>query len=501
MLKRQPGRLEICRRLADLALAVARPADALTALQEGRELRQSPEALVVLGQVHGALGQTAEARAAYEASRKLLPENPDAYGGLGRLFLDAGRHAEARQAFMAVTFWDPRRADAHVSHGLAALRAGSRDAAESAFQAALRVAPEHRPARLQLGLLAEAAGRPTDALRWLRAAAGEMSTVEARLALARVYTARGDRSAAFRERGLYFRERGLKARAAATYAAWIAAFPDDVEARMALSEVEAEMNHLPRALAVAEAGLKRLPREPALHERVAEGALATGRRERAAAACRSWLRLKPRAAGPCRMMGRLALAAGRETEAIRRLEEAAARAPDDAGVLRELGEALARLPSRADRERAAARLQRAVALAPGDASCRYAWALALQALGRMEEARSQLLRALDLDPRHLPALRRVVAIARSGGLDEPVVLWARLARREAARRQAEARLWQETWDRPKAPAGYLALARHLIQRGGLRPAQSQIEEALRLRRELPEAAALRDTVTRVLAVL
>jgi tetratricopeptide (TPR) repeat protein len=500
MLQHQPGRLEICRRIADLALAAARPAEAVAALQEGRNLWQSPEALIVLGRAHEALGQTEEARAAYEGSRKLQRETPEAYARLGRLLLAAGRHADARQAFAAVAFWDPRRVDAPYYLGLTALEAGSRAEAQSAFQAALRLAPGYPPALLQLGLLAEEAGRPTDAARWLQAAARDPATAEAHQALARLSEKRGDLAASYRERDLYFRARGLNARAAAIDAAWAAARPEDVAAPLALSEVEAEMNHRERALVVAEAALKRHPREPALQERFAALLLAAGKRARAEVVCRAWLRLQPQAARPRWMMGRVASAAGRGEEGLRWLEEAVTRAPGEALFHHELGEALARRPAPADRRRAAAQLARAAALAPKDAACRYAWALALQTLGRVDDARAQFLRTLDLDPRYLPTLHRVVSAARDTGRDDQVALWSRVARAVAARQQQNARLWQPTWDRPQDALAYVALARHLIDHGELRPARGQLEEALRLRPALPDAAALCDTVERVLAV-
>jgi tetratricopeptide (TPR) repeat protein len=501
MLRLQPGRLEVCRRLADLALATARPADALAILRESRDLERSPEALVVLGKTHAALGETAEARAAYERSRALMPENPDAYDGLGRLFLAEERPGDARQAFMAVTFWDPKRPEAHYQLGLAALQCGSRREAESAFQAALKLDPDHRPSHLQLGLLALATGRQIDALRSLQAAAGDLATAEARLALAGIYDARGERGAAWRERVRHDLDRDLKARAAATCASWIAVLPDDTAARRMKVEIEAAMGYRTRALAAAEAALKRRPREPALLECAAERALAVGDGKRAAALCRAWLRLEPESARARWILGRMALAAKSDTQAVRWLEEAARRPPGDAPILRELGAALASRPARADRERAALLLERAVRRAPLDPSNRVAWALSLQGLGRHDDAREQLLRALDQDPCHLPALRGLLAAVRASGSETQTTLWARVARRAIEAQQQEGRLWQQTWDRPLNAAAYLALARQLILAGRLRPAQSQLDEALRLDPALADVRVLRDTVGRVLSVL
>jgi tetratricopeptide (TPR) repeat protein len=153
LLRRNPGRIEVCRRLADLALETGQPEEALRILRTGRGLDQSPEALVVLGQIYQAQGKPDEARAAYESSRRLMARNPDAYYRLGRLFMADRRYSDAKQAFMATTFWDPQRADAHYQLGMAALATKDLAGARAAFQAALKASTGYGPAVLQLRLL------------------------------------------------------------------------------------------------------------------------------------------------------------------------------------------------------------------------------------------------------------------------------------------------------------------------------------------------------------
>jgi predicted Zn-dependent protease len=145
LLRRNPGRIEVCRRLADLALETGQPEEALRIVRTGRDLDQSPEALVVLGQIYQALGKNKEARAAYEASRRLISRNPDAYYRLGRLFLASRRYTDAKQAFMAATFWDPGRADAHYYLGRAMEATGDGAGARAAFAASRKASPGYTP--------------------------------------------------------------------------------------------------------------------------------------------------------------------------------------------------------------------------------------------------------------------------------------------------------------------------------------------------------------------
>src|SRR5262249_32282725 len=101
LLIRYPGRVEICRRLADLYLATRRPASAAAALRQAAELPRSPEALLVLGRALQSLKRYDEAERALREAQQLQPASLEPYLHLGRFYLDRGEAAEAEQAFLA----------------------------------------------------------------------------------------------------------------------------------------------------------------------------------------------------------------------------------------------------------------------------------------------------------------------------------------------------------------------------------------------------------------
>jgi Flp pilus assembly protein TadD len=148
-----------------------------------------------------------------------------------------------------------------------------------------------------------------------------------------------------------------------------------------------------------------------------------------------------------------------------------------------------------------AALTRAVAGDPHEPRWRLLLAQALQRLGRTEEARRQALRALDLDPRQNRAYTVLLQSARQLHAAGPLSLFAALQRSVEARLREEQPLRQATWDRPRDPAAYAALADFLLRTGDPSAAEPQLAEALRLRPNSPELRARLALLRRLREVL
>jgi tetratricopeptide (TPR) repeat protein len=194
-------------------------------------------------------------------------------------------------------------------------------------------------------------------------------------------------------------------------------------------------------------------------------------------------------------------------EGIRQLEEAWARAPDNAETAASLGLAWARVPSRPNLEKARAWLQRAAALAPTNARTSDQVGQVLQQLGRTAAAADAHLRALDLDPELTSAAASLARLA--GPLDRPAHarLFGRIARALDDDHRDEERLYRRLWDITLAPTKngsaladtHLDLARFLARRGELEKADRHLQQALEARPGWPPAASLRRTVAALLA--
>jgi cytochrome c-type biogenesis protein CcmH/NrfG len=252
---------------------------------------------------------------------------------------------------------------------------------------------------------------------------------------------------------------------------------------------------------LARRAYERFPDHPETREQLAALLILANDRKGAAELCQAWLKEEPGAAVPLRMLGRIAANDLRFEDAIRCYEQAIAREPENADFLIAYGEALLDAPGRERPLRALELLTRAASLAPEDARARYHLGVALMRAGRPEEARRQLLRTLDLDPHRGPTYSTIVQLARRLRAPGPADLFAGLVRRVEDRLREELALWRRTWDHSQDPDGYLALARFLVRTAAPRKAEAQLEEALRLRPDWPEARAELLRVRRLIAAL
>ena len=276
--------------------------------------------------------------------------------------------------------------------------------------------------------------------------------------------------------------------------------PHRTEAILLLTETYFRMKQEQRGVKVVEAALQRHPREGALYERLAALYTATGNRPAAARACQAWLRVQPAAAAPHWVLGKIAVDTLRLEEGLRELEQAVARDPKNAEFAYALAVALLRCPTPDNQQRAARLLGEAVRRAPDVARYRNQLGLTLRLQGNPEGARQQFLRSLDLDPHEAPVYSNLVAVAHQLQRPNQVRFWSPLVRAVEDRTRDELRLWRSVWDHPTDDAAYYQLAEFLIRTGDLSKAQSQLEEALRLRPQSPKARQMLERVSNIVRV-
>jgi tetratricopeptide (TPR) repeat protein len=429
-------------------------------------------------------------------------EAPQAWHRLGLLALADGRLSDARGALQKAHDLDP--ADPAILTDLgrawgAGKTESEKERALGLFQEAVRSRP-YAPAYYQAGLLLVGAGRSPQAMTLFgRAIAADRDFAGPYRELAGLLERNGRRAEAHYQRGLYFSVRDLRVRSMREYLAMAAADPSRPDGLLMASQSHFKMQQSARALAVARRAATWFPQSGEAREQRAALAILATQRQEAADLCRAWLREEPDAAQPLWMLGRIAVDTLRFDEGIALYEQALAKQPENPAFLQSLGEALLNAPGSERVPRAVEVLTRAVAAAPNDAKARAQLGAALMRAGRPEEARRQMLRSLDLDPNRGPTYSTVVQLARQLRRPGPVALFGPMVRTVEQRLREELTLWRRTWDRPDEPQGYLDLARFLIRTADLSRAESQLEEALRLRPGWPEAQAELTRVRRLLA--
>jgi tetratricopeptide (TPR) repeat protein len=498
--KRYPGRVEVCRRIADITLATGRPQEAVDALAGATDLQRSPEALIVLARAYQSLRQFGAAEKAIRTAQRLVPDRPEPHYYLGRLHLDRGDTVQAEQAFVASRALRPDLPEPHYGLGLTYLqrkRPGDTERAEEAFRAAVERAPAHVGARRELGQLLMARGEHREAATHFVVALRASKDAEACRGMAEALAAMGRKLESKYHWGLYYTRKDLRPRSAAAFREMAALAPGRTEAVLLLSEAYFRMKQQERAVPLVEAALKRHPCDPQLLERLAALHVAAGNRAAATRVCRQWLQASPEAAGPHWVLGKIAVDEMRLDEGIRELEQAFSRRPSDGEVAAVLAGALLKRPSPESRRRAAELLARAIAAAPGVARYRNQMGLLLREQGDREGARREFLAALDRDPYEAPVYTNLVVVARQLRRPHQVRFWSPRVRAAEDRLREELRLWRAAWDQPEAATPCYDVARFLIRTGDLTKAESQLEEALRLRPGWAPARQALETVSRV----
>lgn len=497
-----PMNAALVTRRAELQLQFGRPEAAVTGLRSFAAL--SPAARLLLGRALEATGDSSGALAQYRQCTADAAVSAEGNLRLGRLLLRLGRTGEARPALEAASRLAPARPEPLIALGMSFMPEAQQhpERAGRWFNEALRVSPENAAARVAVGRV-YALHR-----RWTQAAAQFAQAVnhsprdpEALLALAEALEALGHRAEARQRRGMAYVAQDKLPQARAEFEALQRLQPDGRQAALLISQTLIQMDRNAEAARIVQAALTQHPDDRELKQRLAQLMILSHSRRSAQQVCEAWRRAEPEAARPLWLMGRIAQGNLQLTQAIDFFEQAAQKDPDDPEILFSLGEALGRVGPRQSVPRALDLLARAVERAPREARYRYHLGLVLQQTGRLEPARRQFLRALDLDPGLTGAYTGLIHV--SGRLQEPgqTALYAPIVREQQQARRDEQPLRTRVYRAPGDPAGYAALARYLAARGRLEAARSQWEVATALRPADPAARRELTRLNRILDVL
>jgi tetratricopeptide (TPR) repeat protein len=543
VLAREPGQPQATAQLAELYLRTGRPEAALPVVRGGGPaFAGSKDGAVLEGQVRQALGDARGAKAAYWRAVAQDTNDASVRHRIGLLALSQGELYEAQQALGAARIFAPASPRYDVDLGRA-FAAGSRreewSRALELYEAAIRRNVRYGPAHYEAGVWYLRRSRWREAIdRFQIAVDADPGDAEAHERLAQALEAVGRRAEAHRHRGLAYDARDLRIAALQEYQAWAALDRANPEAALQVAQSCFEINRTAEARAILEKARLRFPRDAAIRERLIAFYLLGLDRAQARRLCQEWLREEPGSPEVLWLLGRAAADEQQSAEAVRLYEQALAKEPDNPQWLGTLGETLltqdkapgswllapgrdaggtasrfadsrarsqepgARSGSEASIvPRAVAALASAATRSPDEPRWRLALAQGLQRLGRLDDARRQALRALDLDPRQSQAYILVIQLARQARATGPLALYADLVRAVEDRLREETALRRATWERPRDPRAYAALAGFLMRTGDLAAAEGQLTESLRLRPDWPELRARLAMIRRLREVL
>jgi cellulose synthase operon protein C len=499
---RNPANAALVERRAELQLHLGRPKAAIASLRSLPSL--APDSRLLLARALEAAGDDAGALAQCHCCAADETASAEASLRLGRLLMRLGRAGEARAALETAHRLAPTRPEPLMALGMSFMPEARLypERAGRWFNEALRVSPELPAARVGVGRVYALHRRWSEAAsQFVLAVKSSPRDPEALLALAEALEAMGHRAEAHERRGMAYVAQGKLPQAHAEFQALQRLQPDSRQAALLISQTLIQMDRNAEAARVVQAALPRHPQDAELKQRLAQLLVLSHTRHRARQVCEAWRQAEPEAARPLWLLGRIAQGSLQLVQAIDLFEQAARKDPNDPEILFSLGEALGRAGPRQSIPRALELLARAVERAPGEARYRYQLGLVLQQSGRLEPARRQFLRALDLDPGFTSAYTGLLHV--SGRLQEPgqTALFAPIVRDLQQARRDEPALRARVYQAPDDPAGYAALARYRAARGDLKGARSQWEVAVALRPLDPAARRELDRLNRLLDVL
>src|SRR6185312_480200 len=150
--------------LGALLRAVGQPADAEAAYRKA--IARDPAFAAApynLGNLLSDANRLEEAEATYRTALAVRPDYAEAWNSLGTVLLRRGRLSDAADAFRAATTHAPAWAEAHTNLGVALLGLERYEHAGQAFRAALAADRRHAAAHGNLGALCLRAGAPVAA--------------------------------------------------------------------------------------------------------------------------------------------------------------------------------------------------------------------------------------------------------------------------------------------------------------------------------------------------
>lgn len=386
LLKRDKGNVPALVGLAELAGRQKREAEYVQRLEQA--VQADPAAIVpraMLADYFVAKRQPLKALEHARQAAERNPARPEALALLARIQLAAGERAGAVSAANKLVAQLPRSAEAHYQLAQALAAQGDAKAVRAALSKALELDAGHLGARVALARLEARTGRAAEALRHAR-------ELQARHPQAPIgHELEGDAQL-------------LARRPAEAAAAYARALERGRNAGLAVKQHQALLRagQAARADALLADWLRAQPQDANVRAYLAESYLARGMKAEARREYETLLAARPEDAGVLNNLAVLYHAAG-DRRALELAEQAHKLQPDAPAIADTLGWLLVQA---GQSERGLKLLEQAVAKAADDAEVRYHYAYALHAAGRLPEARRELirLRALQLTPE----LRRAV---------------------------------------------------------------------------------------------
>ena len=342
------------------------------------------------------LGFTAMAQpAANEAVRQAMQQ--------GAAAMTSGKFNQAVEAYASVTHLEPGFAEGFFNLGLAEEQAGHLDQARTALEQAIHLKPALRGAHLFLGTIAykqdrlkEAEddflsetridSRSAKAYMWL----GVSRLAEDRPEAAIAPLDKAHEVAPADVDTLYHRGRAYFLVAKDSYAAMFKADPDSFRVHQVLAESAAESYRAEEAIAQYETAIKLAPRQPGLHESLADQYWTAGNLDKAAETYKNELEIDPADTMAKFKLGSLDVVHANSAEGVPLLRQALQEDPTLRDAHYYLGDGLLDLDQDAE---AAHEYELAIAPDPTDERAMtsyYRLAQAYKKLNRVDDARAAL---------------------------------------------------------------------------------------------------------------
>ncbi len=262
-----------------------------------------------------------------------------------------GDYSAAAEAYAEAVRKMPDFAEANLNLGLALEQAGQLDEARAALQKAVQLKPQLRGANLFLGIIAYRQNRFQDAAKHQeRETAIDPRSAKAYLwlgisRLAENHPQRAiaalDKAYALAPRDidiLYQRGRAYYLVANASYAAMFQIDRDSVRVHQVLADAYAQANRNQEAIGELETAVKMAPRQPGLHESLADQYWVVGQLEKAGVDYREELQIDPYAVTSMYKLGSLLVLNQNPAEGIQLLQQAIKNDPGLADAYYYLGD-------------------------------------------------------------------------------------------------------------------------------------------------------------------
>jgi tetratricopeptide (TPR) repeat protein len=255
-----------------------------------------------------------------------------------------------------------------------------------------------------------------------------------------------------------------------------------------------------QAAEVARRGLEQHPEDPQLLARRAMLLMMTDDRARATRLCRNWLDRQPDAAEPYYLLARLEREALHPAEAVRLLELAMARDPQNAAYCLETGLALTAAPAPANQRRAAALLRHAIALNSRAPEPHLRLGELLERQGDPDGALREYQRSADEDPTARYGIYSLSQFCPRLGKGSRAAFYAEIVRVLREREDALRPLWRRVSRAPGDVEAHARLSGLLLESGDLPQARNQLERTVELRPDRKDAKRRLEVIQRLLAL-